>query len=375
MTISPIAETRANELFGSLTADADFDLPAIDLTGSEYQAPSSVDNPLYAAVSGLTEADLTTRVVGGSGVFDGLMEAIRGHLTLEYEKGRITGKEYADVYVAMTQAALGNAVQYLVSMESTYWQAQLTQMQARAAEAMAVSAKIDLEINKSKLNIARIETQSAASNYALSKMKLASEDAAYALAQRQDARADYELTSMLPKQVLQIESQIDVASAQISETTARKDQVLYQTSALLPAQKLSVDAETAVKTYQTTNLLPAQKDGILEETAGKAYTNQFLLPEQLGLLREQVESQRAKTLDTRTDGVTPISGAMGQQANLYAQQIDSYKRDAETKVAKMLLDTWVTQKSMDEGLIPPSSLTDVNINTVMTKIRSNLDLS
>lgn len=374
MTVAPVSETRAIDLFGSLTTDFTVEIPTVDFTAAEYQVPAEADNPLYTAVSAITEADLTTREVGGTGLFDGLMAALSAHLTTEYEQGRITGKEYADAYVAMTQTALSSAVQFLLTKDTAYQQAALTQMQARAAEAAVIAARVETETSKAKLAITQIQAKTAGSDYALSKMKLATEDASYELAKSQEARATYELTYLLPKQVLQIEKQIDIGSAQISEVTAKTEQVLYQTASILPAQKLDVEADTAVKNYQANNLLPAQRDNVIEDTAGKNYTNTFILPERLDQLREQTEAERAKTLDTRSDGATPVTGSIGKQKELYAQQINSYQRDAESKVAKMLLDTWITQKSMDEGLVPPSSLTDANINTVMDKIRTNLSL-
>ena len=69
-----------------------------------------------------------------------------------------------------------------------------------------------------------------------------------------------------------------------------------------------------------------------------------------------------------------MAGQLGVAKALQEQQIESYKRDAETKVAKMLLETWTVQKSMDEGLPAPTSLQDAQINSALTVLRSNLDL-
>ena len=63
------------------------------------------------------------------------------------------------------------------------------------------------------------------------------------------------------------------------------------------------------------------------------------------------------------------------QKDLYTQQIESYQRDAEVKAAKMFIDTWVTQKTIDEGLTAPTVLQNASIETVMSRIKTNNGLN
>jgi len=388
------ADILANNLFTTLTADSSFTLPAVDFTTPAFQyatdAPASVGTQL-------SEADLTQRLVNGTGMFDGLMEALNGHLRVEYEKGRITGQEYATAYVSMTQTALGSAVQYLLQKDNAYWQAQLIQMQTRTAEVALVTARIQAEIAKAEFVKSQLETKTVATNYALSKMQLATEDAKYcgieaqnaqityqndfllpaqfAQTTKQNEKLDFEVAFLLPKELLKADKGIELITSQISTATAQRDQILYQTASILPAQKLGYEADTAVKDYQIEFLMPAQTAGHTLDNLAKTYTNDLLLPEQLVSLKEQNEGHRAKTMDTRMDGITPIAGALGMQKDLHAQQIISYKRDAETKVGKMLLDTWITQMSINEDTLPPTSLSNDRINTVVEKLYTNLDLT
>jgi len=111
-------------------------------------------------------------------------------------------------------------------------------------------------------------------------------------------------------------------------------------------------AQAAQIEYQTNNILPQQKE----------------------LLTEQTEVQRAQTLDVRLDGTTTITGSIGKQKDLYSQQITSYKRDAEYKAGKMYLDAWITQKTLDEGLLAPDQLTNANIDEVLAAVRLNNNL-
>lgn len=391
------ADALANNLYANLSEGSIPTLPSVDLTSAEYDIPDTSGNPLYGTINRLEEVDLTDRTIGGSGLFDGLMAALNGHLKQEYEKGRITGKEYSETYIALTTAAMSNAVSFLTSRDTAYWSAIAAQQQARLAEIETVRARLEKAITAAKLVTAYADTDKSIADAVLAKMRLATEDANYCLTKAQGEKVEYENANILPQELAQItkantkldfeisdilpkerdriQSAIDATVADISRTTAEKDKTLYETSAILPAQKLNIDADKALKDYQLASVLPAQVAGMDADNVGKVYNNEFLLPAQLSSIKEQTEAHRAKTLDTRMDGVTVVTGAIGKQKELHQQQITSYQRDAEAKAVKMILDTWITQKSLDEGLAPPTSLTDTNIDAMMGHLRTNLNMT
>lgn len=90
---------------------------------------------------------------------------------------------------------------------------------------------------------------------------------------------------------------------------------------------------------------------------------------------EQMEAARAQTMDTRSDNVTPILGLMGKQKDLYSQQITSYKRDAEVKAAKLFTDAWITQKTIDEGLLPPTAFNNISLDEILMAVKTNNGLN
>lgn len=376
------ADNMANDMFTALTDGVNFTTPTLDLSGEDFSIPPATDNDLYASVTSLTEADLTSRIIGGSGMFDGLMEALGEQLRSEYEKNRITGKEYATAYVSLTSQALGSAVQYLLGKDQAHWQSQLAQQQARAAEIGVVQERVKLEIAKFQAIQAQMDANTSASNYALSKAKLATEQANFELVTKQLTKLDkeiaildYQLTDVLPKEVARTQNQIDLGTAQISHTTAQKDQVLYQTAAILPAQKLNIEADTDGKEYQATTLMPTQVQELAIDILTKTYQKDFILPEQLENLKEQVEAVRAKTLDTRRDGVTTIEGSIGKQKDLQDQQIDSYQRDAEAKLLKMYLDTYATESTLADGAGVPTSMDAADIDALLAQLKTKLNLT
>lgn len=360
------SDVAANTLFDNLVDPTDFALPVIDLTDPQFQIPDTSNNAVYETADKLTEADLTERKVGGTGMFDALMEANKRHLHEEYAAGRISSAMYSETYVAMTTAVMSAAVQYLLQKDNAYYQSLLVQKQAEAAEIGVVQAKVQLEGTKAELVRQRVLAKTASAQYAHTKLMIASEDAKRCLTEAQSEQTKYETEFVLPKQV-------ETATAQISKLTADKDQVLYQTSAILPAQLAGIQADTNNKVYTHENVLPAQVANTTADTEIKDFTHTFIQPVQKDNLIEQWEANRAQTKDTRSDG-SPVNGSIGKQKELHSQQIESYQRDQEWKVAKGLIDVWITTKSLDEGTLTPSSLNEGAINAVMGNVRSNLGI-
>lgn len=559
-------DTRANALFTSLTAGTDFSLPAVDLSGNQFDLPSEAGNSLYGDVPELTEEDLTTRIPNGSGMFDGLMGSIGAHLQIEYDKGRLSGQDYASAWVGATQSALSAAVQYLLSKDQARYQAALAQKQAQAAEIEVIQRRLQTEITRANLAAARVQTETTAAEYALTKSRLAGEEANLSLTEAQVSQVDYQTTSLMPAQlagvqaetaltgtretgiaketsiadfqltdmlplqktklqadvdltgaqesrityevnsllpaeldmltgqktkldfeissllpsqlalldeqmeaqraqtldtrsdgtttvigtigtdkaqisaqtskieadkaqvnaqtskigieetlvatqksrldyeigslmpaqfgnvqadtalknydvsfvmpqeVSRIQKQIDSITSDISLASARKDQVLYETASILPEQKLKIQADKNMADYQATSLMPAELGKITADTATSTYQKDHILPAQKESILEQMEAHRAKTQDTRSDGTTPIAGAVGKQKDLHAQQVTSYQRDAEAKLGKMILDTWITRKSIDDAAPTPNQIDTSAVGTLVDSLRNNLSL-
>jgi len=138
------------------------------------------------------------------------------------------------------------------------------------------------------------------------------------------------------------------------------------------------EAALAEANYGLTKIKISTEDAtyanMVKQGEGLDYTNETILPLQATLLSEQAEVQRAQTLDTRSDAAT-VTGSVGKQKELYSQQITSYQRDAETKAVKIFSDAWITQKTIDEGLLAPTQFTNTNLDEVLSVLRTNLNLT
>jgi hypothetical protein len=118
-------------------------------------------------------------------------------------------------------------------------------------------------------------------------------------------------------------------------------------------------------------MLNSQKSLVDVQTSSASYTLANILPEQKTATHEQAEVQHAQTSDVRLDGTTTVTGLVGKQKALYSQQIISYQRDAEVKAAKLFSDAWITQKTMDSGLLAPVGFTNNSVDEVLTVIMAN----
>ena len=92
------------------------------------------------------------------------------------------------------------------------------------------------------------------------------------------------------------------------------------------------------------------------------------------VLKEQYETARAQTLDTRSDG-TVIAGSLGKQKELYSQQITSYKRSSETNAVQILKDAWIAHKSIDEGIDTPAAFNASAISNAINALINNNGLA
>jgi hypothetical protein len=333
------SDTNANLLLPSLTEGMDFTIPDIDLSGPEYEIPGGADSAMYQPITKLTNADLTTGDVDGTGTFDVLMSGMRSQLEREYKAQRITGAEYTKAYIAMMQAATQSSVQYLLGRDQAYWQAQ-------SAQIAAITAKVQLETAKVQLVALQLEALTSQATYALTKLKLATEDIAYGI-------STFQLNQMMPAQLTQTQAQTQLVNTQNQEAQTHINQMVAQTQQI-NAQTLQIEAQTKLTNDQDLQ--------VIQQTV--------LTTKQITLVEEQTETARGSTLDTRTTGET-IVGSIGKQKDLYTQQITSYQRDAEVKASKLFTDSWITQKSIDEGLLPPPGFENDSIDGILTTLKIN----
>lgn len=167
-------------IFEYLTKSQNWDLPELNLNDINFPPElleALKNKPETLSDDSLTNTKFDNNVreygkVSGDGTLDKILESLKANLWLEYHNGRITGAEYAQAYVAMTQGALQSAVQFLISKDKAYWDALLAQTQA-------YSALVDLETKKMQLLNAKFQAYLIRSQFADTVFGLAIKDKQY----------------------------------------------------------------------------------------------------------------------------------------------------------------------------------------------------
>jgi hypothetical protein len=437
------SSSLANSLFTTLTAGVTIP-PSPDFSDAKYSFTADPSSVLYQDIDGATidEVTLGAQTIGGTGAFDVFMAAMDKHLEREFKGNRITGSQYAEVYTTVSNQVMGQAVGFTLQKEQARWQAIALQMQARIAEIQATEALINLEKAKLEASNADFQLNLTAAQYALTKMQTATEEANHdattaevSIKQFQRtyqqpadlAITHYERTAVMPSTVAMNNVQLNrilPAQAAIAEFQNRvlqpieADIQILQRDRIIPTQADMEDfkrdelqpielaqqqyilnsrqpAETALiqeqietqrantldtrsdGTTSISGVVGLQKQNLTSDYNLKQYNLSNTLPAQLDLIQEQItltveqgEAERAKTLNVRADGATVV-GSVGKQKELYDQQIDSFIKDAQHKAGKLYLDTWITRKTLDDAVPPAIEFEVDEVGDVLAAIRTN----
>lgn len=264
-------------------------------------------------VSSLTEATLE-----GSGVFDVLMRAAKQHLEAEFNKQRIRGPEYSQVYLGSLTEVLQASMAFLMRQQQVALEAQLLEQQILQAQKQ--TELIEAQIYQT--------------------------DQQTALAQKQVEQIEKQ-TSLLDKQMnlilaqtLQVSKQTDLIAEQILNTALERDTMIKQQC------KLAAEFD----------VLMMNKTKIGTETS---------------LLEQKLATERAQTASIGVDQDSVI----GRQKALYLAQTDGLIRKSEESVAKMLVETWAVRRTTDEGTAANSTnmLDDATIGRAINKILTGIN--
>jgi hypothetical protein len=484
----PELTADANTLFSGLTADLniDLDLPEITLP-TDFPLPPETGGA-YEPLDPITVANLTTASADGSGVFDVLMRAVNGQLAEQHRLNRITGADYAKVYLGSITSVLQFGTQFLLSKDQSMLQNLQLQEQVKLAALQRVRAAADVQIARGQIvQISyenakiKLDANTSANEYAISKVGLVT---AYdqglineanisltkeqievqraqtwdthvngtpilGLAGKQKELIDAQIQTQLEEldtarastkdtllgggpvlglvaidkafkeaQQLEMENrglltlqQVEATRAQVADTLSdgvtpvagilAEEKILKQAQANLTneqyeaaraqtrdtlsdggaitglvgvekqiklAQKLLTEEQVDTQRAQTKNTLTTGGPII-----GIAEQERLLKTAQAKYINEQYESQRGQTRNTLSTGET-LAGIMGVQKALYEEQITSYKRDAESKAVKMMLDTWTARKTIDDGTPLPNGIDTAAIDSALGSFRANLNI-
>ena len=318
----------------------------------------------------LTQANLTqgssltvtNNVVTGTGVFDDLMEAVTTHLEAQYQLGRITGTDFATVYLGAMQSALSQSVTYTLGQESTN-------------AAVILQTKQGLKVDADKLLVDAQELLTDAQ-----KIKV---DADVVLTGKQGTLTDNQAATELKKALDVVNTTTNRSAAQAtSEATAVKQRLLTDAQKLkvdadellTDAQKLKVDADKLLVDKQVVKLtadiaLGVKQGALIDAQELQADAQKLKTDQEKALLLQKTTTEYAQTLVT--GNTTPnANSTMGKQVTLYGEQAKGFKWNADQKYLKTLLDAWAI--NISTAGVAATNVTAINatgtgnINTQIT---------
>ena len=94
----------------------------------------------------LVITDLTLKTLDGTGVLDQMLATMRVHLAEQFDKERIQGTEYAEVYLGAFQSTLAAAIQFLLARRKLGLDLKLQEAQISLTTAQEEMQKIPYEI-------------------------------------------------------------------------------------------------------------------------------------------------------------------------------------------------------------------------------------
>ena len=168
------------------------------------------------------------------------------------------------------------------------------------------------------------------------------------------------LAFLAQRQKIDLEAQL--LTQQIAQTiaqTALTNAQLLQTQ----AQKLQVEAQTALITQQRLNAVDDLQTNVKQRNK---------IDSEIILLDMKAVTERAQT----QTNISAIDSVLGKQIGLYQAQADGFKRDAEQKVAKMLIDTWNVRRTTDEATVVDATnkLSDIYVGQAVTKMFTGIGI-
>ena len=117
-------------------------------------------------IDDLTKGSVVNSEWQGTGVFDTLIAAVNKNIEIQYNKGRITGKDYAEAYVLALQTTLQQSVEFLLRRDLTEAQLEDTMASVRLKaqqEATSYTEQVKLDKEVAMIGLDTVMKQSETS--------------------------------------------------------------------------------------------------------------------------------------------------------------------------------------------------------------------
>lgn len=153
-----------------------------------------------------------------------------------------------------------------------------------------------------------------------------------------------------------VEAQVRLTEAQIRLVEAELEREIL-TRGL-------IEAQTAVQVQQVLNL--KAEECVLKANYDIALSNNLQIIAQTSLVNQKVATEKAQTSGIGIE----VGSVIGKQIALYSAQSEGFKRDAEQKAAKLMIDSWNVRRTTDVGTVADvvNQLNDANVGRAVNAL-------
>ncbi len=349
--------------------------------------------------SSVSEADvtqLTTISLQGTGVFDKMIRVTKLHLQEEFDEGRITGEEYATVFLGAFTSVLQQSVAFILNHQTAEKiTAEIGLVRQKTVTELAqtdntiplglgfngdgtiegmVESKLSLEAKQEDL----VDTEiiSKERDNILTGQKIITE-----FAQTADT-----LTTAANAYALNIDDSV-IAGVIGKEQDKLDEEIRFAEQKLVTEIAQTSDTKpTTLGEMNTTD----QITGIVAITKDKITADIAKLDEEIILLAQKAMTELAQTSNALPAGTSALNanttlikatdsdpeiGLTGEQKALFAAQTHGFGRDAEQKAAKILVDAWTVSATLGHVTANANNqLTDVSVGTVIELLKEGMGI-
>lgn len=104
-------------------------------------------------------SDYTKNSVNGDGVFDKMMQAAECHIQDEYKHNRITGSNYATVYMQVMNTIIQTASQFTLAQDTTWLELEKLKLEREKLAYEMEKLKAETELAKAQCEIAKTQIE------------------------------------------------------------------------------------------------------------------------------------------------------------------------------------------------------------------------
>ncbi|MCP4487732.1 MAG: hypothetical protein GY820_10510 [Gammaproteobacteria bacterium] len=282
----------------------------------------------------------------GTGVFDVLMETIEYRLQEQYDSGRITGAEFATVYIGALQSALQEAVRFTLEKDESALKDAI--LQATVEKQWGYNIEVD---SNGELTLGGTTGAGVVDQQILE----ATEKVELVTGQIAKVYADTALTGQQQE-------------TEKTETTDASGGMAKSKQDLVAGQITKVYADTSLTEQQ----LETEKTQTTDAIGGMAKSKQDLVAGQIAKVYADT-SLTAQQEETEKTQTTDASGGMAKsKQDLVAAQTLGFASDTKQKVLKQMLEGYAVTLSIAGNATAPDATKEPQIDALVDELLTDV---